>query len=633
MLHTDNDGDGVPSPGDVIEYTIEITNSGNAPATNVNFTDTPDANSALVVGSVTASQGTISAGNTAGDTEVAVNMGTLDPGAANTVTITFQVTIDDPLPAGVTSIANQGLVTSDETADEPTDDPETTQDDDPTESDITDNDPDFDGTNDVIKSDVYHDNDNSASLTPGDVIDYTITIHNSGQGQATNVVYADNIPANTELVTNSITTTKGSITSTDPVTIEIGTMAPDETVTIEFSVQVTQSALQIENQGLVSNDDTPDEPTDDPDTTTEDDPTITIPRDVIDSRLVLIENVYNEPNPGEGRLVLKVEAHSRNGSTIPISIYDPSIELDSILPTLTSQSDVTFSNIFFGSSYDDRYTPTPHYDETSQRIHLGWEYNSSGSRQSLDGTWTTIVRITILYTMAAEEGFIRWDDQAGYQVTDQVDDDVTGELIDSIELQNIPYPIELSSFTATVNGVNVLLQWTTQSESNNLGFRLYRSETREGIYHEITSQIIVGAGDSDQEHHYEFTDQDVESGKTYFYKLADVSFDGKVTQHNVIEVNIGLPSEFSLEQNYPNPFNPETTIRFSLTESGYVTLSIFNIKGQRVRTLVSNPTNTGIHSVVWDGRDDQGQILPSGVYIYELRTDNRVETKKMDFIK
>jgi uncharacterized repeat protein (TIGR01451 family) len=123
-------GDGGASPGDTLLYTVVVTNEGEAAAHGVVLTDTPDANTELVVGSVTTSAGTVVSGNTAGDTSVEVDIGTLAAGAS--VTITFEVVIDEDLPPGVTEIVNQGLVAADSLDDVPTDDPAQPGPDDPT---------------------------------------------------------------------------------------------------------------------------------------------------------------------------------------------------------------------------------------------------------------------------------------------------------------------------------------------------------------------------------------------------------------------------------------------------------------------------------------------------------------------
>jgi hypothetical protein len=94
-----------------------------------------------------------------------------------------------------------------------------------------------------------------------------------------------------------------------------------------------------------------------------------------------------------------------------------------------------------------------------------------------------------------------------------------------------------------------------------------------------------------------------------------------------------LPEGYALEQNYPNPFNPSTSIAFSVKEVGVVQLSIYNLHGQEVRTLINGQMNTGFHSVNWDGKDERGQTVPSGVYLYKLRVNGFAQTRKMTFMK
>jgi len=89
----------------------------------------------------------------------------------------------------------------------------------------------------------------------------------------------------------------------------------------------------------------------------------------------------------------------------------------------------------------------------------------------------------------------------------------------------------------------------------------------------------------------------------------------------------------SLWQNYPNPFNPQTTITFSVKERGLVSLKIYNVAGQLVRTLAREELAAGAHTKVWDGRDDAGQRVSSGVYYYKLVANNFSQTKKMVVLK
>lgn len=96
-----------------------------------------------------------------------------------------------------------------------------------------------------------------------------------------------------------------------------------------------------------------------------------------------------------------------------------------------------------------------------------------------------------------------------------------------------------------------------------------------------------------------------------------------------VEDQTSLPAAFSLKPNYPNPFNPETTIRYELAESALVQLDIFNLLGQKVRSLVRETKGAGVHKVVWDSQDDYGRALSSGIYIYRITANNFVDSHKM----
>ncbi len=101
---------------------------------------------------------------------------------------------------------------------------------------------------------------------------------------------------------------------------------------------------------------------------------------------------------------------------------------------------------------------------------------------------------------------------------------------------------------------------------------------------------------------------------------------------DVLEIQT-TPTEFALRQNYPNPFNPETTIKFDLAESGQVELRIYNMVGQVVRTLVDENQAAGRYSIRWDGRDDRGLTVSSGIYFYSLRADKFRAVKKLMLLK
>jgi hypothetical protein len=104
--------------------------------------------------------------------------------------------------------------------------------------------------------------------------------------------------------------------------------------------------------------------------------------------------------------------------------------------------------------------------------------------------------------------------------------------------------------------------------------------------------------------------------------------------NNVTSVDIPAdPAEFQLFQNYPNPFNPETTMRYLLAGASHVELAIFDVTGRRVRTLVQGRQSVGAYTVTWDGRDEHGQAVASGIYFYRLTTTGQVQVRRMVLLR
>ena len=105
-----------------------------------------------------------------------------------------------------------------------------------------------------------------------------------------------------------------------------------------------------------------------------------------------------------------------------------------------------------------------------------------------------------------------------------------------------------------------------------------------------------------------------------------------VVRTNNSKINF-IPSTFALKQNYPNPFNPKTEIKFDVPEAGFITLTVHNMLGQKVKTLKSEQFKAGYYAVTWDGTNDIGSLLSSGMYFYSIQTADYQSTKKMLFLK
>ena len=97
--------------------------------------------------------------------------------------------------------------------------------------------------------------------------------------------------------------------------------------------------------------------------------------------------------------------------------------------------------------------------------------------------------------------------------------------------------------------------------------------------------------------------------------------------------NDDIITSYKLYNNIPNPFNPETTIKYELPKTSHVSLKIYNILGQEVKTLINDKKSAGIHQIKWDGTNNNGIKVNSGIYLYRLQTGDFVKTKKMILLK
>jgi len=186
-------------------------------------------------------------------------------------------------------------------------------------------------------------------------------------------------------------------------------------------------------------------------------------------------------------------------------------------------------------------------------------------------------------------------------------------------------PVELTSFVVKVVDRDVILNWSTATETNNLGFEVERRTQNEQNWNSLG--FVKSAGTTTEPQQYSFKDSKLESGK-YSYRLKIVDMDGTYQYSNEIEVEVGLPQEFSLSQNYPNPFNPTTTINFALPFESRVTLTVFNVLGQRVAVLFDGIKSAGYHDVVLNGNN-----LASGMYIYTIEANSLDGSKKFNSVK
>ena len=195
-------------------------------------------------------------------------------------------------------------------------------------------------------------------------------------------------------------------------------------------------------------------------------------------------------------------------------------------------------------------------------------------------------------------------------------------------------PVELSSFVGSVIEDRVVLNWETVSQTNNAGFRVLRST--DGETYEVVSELIAGAGTTDQVLDYVFEDTSLPAAEIVYYVLEQIDLDGTINRSNPIEVLLGarftLPTEFASAV-YPNPFNPRTTISYDLPSDATVSIVIYDAIGQEIRHLVSQHYTAGRYSVQWDAKDHLGRSVGSGVYIAKIVAGPNTAIQKMLLLK
>jgi hypothetical protein len=202
---------------------------------------------------------------------------------------------------------------------------------------------------------------------------------------------------------------------------------------------------------------------------------------------------------------------------------------------------------------------------------------------------------------------------------------------------NDPLPVQLSSFTASTKGRDVILNWTTATEVNTAGFEIERKlvsqEKAQSKWENVG--FVRGNGNSNRPVEYTFTDTKLNTGK-YAYRLKMVDNDGSYEYSNEVVVEIGKPDVTKIEQNYPNAFNPATKIEYQLANPSKVVIEVYNITGQKITELVNDEQVEGYYSLVFDASK---YGLASGIYFYRMIAmdkvtgKNVVQTKKMLYLK
>jgi hypothetical protein len=354
---------------------------------------------------------------------------------------------------------------------------------------------------------------------------------------------------------------------------------------------------------------------------------------MVDTRLVEISNTVNSPIPGRGTLLLQLEAMASEGDG-PVSFFRDAIQLEG-----------TIFNQIYDIWFTDRFFDFGNYDQTEEflldrrlvflyELLVPWEDHTAKTIPA--NLWTPIVTIVIVYDMDNVNADFTRPLEPEFVVQDILGNNMTG--IQTNELLDIPLPVEMSSFSALYDPVQrddgVFIKWVTESETDNYAFDLYRS-TGPGTPKESVARV-QGRGSSESRHVYTIFDDRADFQKTpdLVYFLEQIDMNGQTRSYGPIRVKaVSVPSTLRLAKNYPNPFNPGTTIEFDLPESSPVVVSVYDITGKKIATLVNNTLSAGTHQTHWSGRNDAGAHVGSGMYFYRLQALGQSRVGKMNLIR
>ena len=251
------------------------------------------------------------------------------------------------------------------------------------------------------------------------------------------------------------------------------------------------------------------------------------------------------------------------------------------------------------------------------------------------GTWN------ILTSLSSE--VTNWDEtQVTFTPSAKADGDL--DIVFPAE-EGQTLPVTLSNFTAVVTSENfVNIAWMAETETNHSGYNILRNEEKDlenAI--KINAQLIDKGTAVGTQISYFYTDFEVYTNQVYYYWLESVALDGTNQFYGPLTVIIGDPTQepvppsipmvTKLYNAFPNPFNPNTNIRYSLKEAGKVKIEIYNMKGQKIKSYHQEHSSPGYYQVSWDGRDENGKNVASGIYLYRLTTANYTSAKKMVLAK
>ncbi len=190
----------------------------------------------------------------------------------------------------------------------------------------------------------------------------------------------------------------------------------------------------------------------------------------------------------------------------------------------------------------------------------------------------------------------------------------------------VPVPAAITAFHAVAVNSAIELRWEIYTPDDVIGFLVYRQEAGGSIFESLTPGRLIDARERN------FVDSNIRAGQTYNYLLGLIRGDNSELRSD--RVTITTPSlSLELHPNYPNPFNPSTTVSFTLPQATRVNLSIFDLEGRLVNTLLEKNLPEGFKQIQWDGTNSEGTTVASGTYFVRLQAGHQTLTRKVILLK
>lgn len=336
--------------------------------------------------------------------------------------------------------------------------------------------------------------------------------------------------------------------------------------------------------------------------------------DLYESTVAFDGTYFFDVPPGTYRILVEYDLNGEYW-TDPFTVNSPIP--DNIVPPLEPISDDTDPPIFHLREIDATNSEVTIVDDgvglAVVEINPSTFYNTVNSIEEFEQGEDS-VKVDVCSEDGSANGYVQIVaiDLLGNHSDYTVILDETATLITIFEARSIHEGIEL--------------EWDLESDDQIEEIYIERRDQDSRTWNKITNGELVSSESG------RFTDRNVTAGRSYEYVLTVLTKEGEAIKSRTVHVNIKR-YQLSLQQNYPNPFNPATSISFTLPERMKIDLSIYDINGKRIKTLSRGVFNSGHSEINWNGTNEAGVHVSSGVYFAKLKAGNRVLSKKMVLLR